>query len=669
MLAENGEGSPFLTRRRSAAPAREPAQRTCSAGSCAPLLQLRCCRALCSKAASHYAELARTFGARFLAYIVVSQHIIKGLVGGGGGQGLMGTPISWLFREVGGVSASRMQTLKAVALAPSALKGVIGVLSDLFPLCGWHKAPYIIALLAAAVPAFLVLGTVSNLSPESTTACLVVGFTFVFGVDLLSEAAYSKRIRERGFKQGPALVAFVWNGVFVATLLATLLAAAIIVYLGPRTVYLFCVAPSLVLLAVVLPNWHDERRLARGTRGVRGLVETAKTKLTPALRGVVITAVIVTVAAVALMIVGTLSKNVAVNLGVAVFISLVVLVAVITLLPPPMARVCTFLFIQSCCTISIESGTFFFFTDTAAEYAHGPHFSVAFYTIFVGCIALACNIAGTFLYGACMSKWSYHTTFTVATLAFCAANLLSVIVLKRWNLAVAVPDKVFVFGADAIQSTVAAWTWMPAIVLISQICPTGLEATTYSVASSCWNLGAIVAQFAGAALLESLGVRPSGSDAEGAEFEHLWLAAIIVSLMPLLPLLTLTCLIPRQRQNEELRIELIGKDPCKCWCCAAGGSSEGGRAAAAKRGWGGGRAGDAEAEAERETEVEATKAEAEAKDMLRAAREARVREDARAARLGAGAAAAATAAAELEVEVGSLDVEDSSNDSYEDLEI
>ena len=570
-----------------------------------------CCRARVSRFIAHYIALARTFGGRFLAYLVVSQHVIKGFVGGGGGQGLMGTPISWIFKEAGGVSASRMQTLKAVALAPSALKGVVGVLSDLVPIFGWHRAPYMLGLVAVATPAFIILALVPGLSPELMTLCLAIGFTFVYGVDLLSEAAYATRIREQGPEQGPALVSFVWNGVFIHTLVATVLASLVIIFLGPRAVYLFCVAPSLVLLAVVLPNWHGEtRNEVRGAGGAFSRTTTAEAKMTPALRGVVLTAITLTLSTIALMVVGTVCKRARVNLLVALALCPVVLGAVALLLPPPMARVCAYLFIQSCCTISIESGTFFFFTDNELMYADGPHLSVAFYTVFVGCVALACNVVGTALYGACMKSWNYHRTFTVAIVAFCIANLLSVVVLKRWNLAASIPDRVFVFGADAIQSTVAAWTWMPSIVLISQICPSGLEATTYSVASSCWNLGSIVAQFAGAALLESLGVRPEGKTGEGAQFDRLWIAAIVVSLAPLLSLLTLPCLIPDQRQDERLRLTEFNKRggcslPCGFYslCCAR----RGGRAAkatACRRGGSGAGGASAAAEAEAEEEEE-----------------------------------------------------------------
>ena len=41
-------------------------------------------------------------------------------------------------------SLTRMQTMMAVAGTPWAIKGALGVLSDAYPLFGWHKSSYII---------------------------------------------------------------------------------------------------------------------------------------------------------------------------------------------------------------------------------------------------------------------------------------------------------------------------------------------------------------------------------------------------------------------------------------------------------------------------------------------------------------------------------------------
>ena len=80
--------------------------------------------------------------------------------------GLIGKPAEFLFAELG-VSAGRLQALKvgggpkvvsfptlllvasrqAVAIIPFALKPLVALLSDAFPIAGYHKLPYVVGAL------------------------------------------------------------------------------------------------------------------------------------------------------------------------------------------------------------------------------------------------------------------------------------------------------------------------------------------------------------------------------------------------------------------------------------------------------------------------------------------------------------------------------------------
>jgi hypothetical protein len=53
------------------------------------------------------------------------------------------------------VPAPRLQSLRAVAYAPWAFKPLLGLVSDLLPIAGYHKAPY---MLAATLMALIALG-------------------------------------------------------------------------------------------------------------------------------------------------------------------------------------------------------------------------------------------------------------------------------------------------------------------------------------------------------------------------------------------------------------------------------------------------------------------------------------------------------------------------------
>ena len=106
-----------------------------------------CCQLLSNKlnaSIAWFKTLLNAFGVEFLLALVVIQHILKGLVAGGGGAGLVGTSVPFVFKELG-ITASELSTYKAIAMTPWSIKPIMGFCSDLIPLCGYHKRYYFAA--------------------------------------------------------------------------------------------------------------------------------------------------------------------------------------------------------------------------------------------------------------------------------------------------------------------------------------------------------------------------------------------------------------------------------------------------------------------------------------------------------------------------------------------
>ena len=100
---------------------------------------------------------------------------------------------------------------------------------------------------------------------------------------------------------------------------------------------------------------------------------------------------------------------------------------------------------------------------------------------------------------------------------------------------------------------------MPSIVIISQLCPDKVEATMYALFAGSSNLGGNLANYGGAFVMEYLGVKPSGALNESRQFDNLWVASLISSLAPCIPLLLLTILVPDARQVGGVLV-------CVCVC-------------------------------------------------------------------------------------------------------
>merc|ERR1719316_2280752 len=69
--------------------------------------------------------------------LVMSQFVLKGFCYGFATGGF-----EWLLRPLQ-VPGPKMQVYKAVAFLPWALKPFFGLISDAFPIFGYHKNPYI----------------------------------------------------------------------------------------------------------------------------------------------------------------------------------------------------------------------------------------------------------------------------------------------------------------------------------------------------------------------------------------------------------------------------------------------------------------------------------------------------------------------------------------------
>merc|ERR1740123_435572 len=130
--------------------------------------------------------------------------------------------------------------------------------------------------------------------------------------------------------------------------------------------------------------------------------------------------------------------------------------------------------------------------------------------------------------------------------------MLDVVFFSRLNVRMGIPDHVFVLGGSVLTSVIAQWMWMPGVVILSQLCPVGMEATMYALLAGCHNLGNTIASNCGAWVLQQLSCQPSGVPGESAQFEKLWLASLLSTVLPLLTVLLVPLMIPDARQTDKL---------------------------------------------------------------------------------------------------------------------
>lgn len=618
--------------------------------------------------------LFNLFGLKFMSFIIVIQHLLKGFTFGGGGSGLVGIPILFLLRTFKELNSVHIQVLRAVAMTPWTLKSLIGVMSDCIYIAGYNKLPYICGTLLPAILSCVIIAMMWPLSHISYTILLFIIFLHMAVADLLTEGKYSEKIAMNPHK-GPHLVNFVWMGIFAGQILAIIITGVLVSSLDPKDLHYIYLIPAFLIALSIYPtfgNWigdsidvrssmdgdgggnesfrvknllcnhlwvelprsystshneedyykqkssndcilckkyidndHDEDLVSKAKvyiesfndlstideitinvyatyfkdtklitkecidahlRGSHTLqkkedalvarmmiipfIGLNKTKMVQNWKVFTLALLIGAISLISSAL-GISQIDPAFLCGASILFSLTIVGAFYLLVDRRIAKIQSFVLIQNMFSVSTEAAVFFFFTDTVEQYPDGPHFSTYFYITVMGLVGSICSLLGTWTYHTFMKDWTYRRVFICNNLLFMVVSLLNVVLYKRWNRGW-MPDYLFVLGAETFQNIVSIWTYMPMTIMISQLSPPGLESTMFAILAGSSNLGNSFAQYQGAFLLQILNITPNGSPNEGVKFNNLWIASLISSLLPCIPLILVPFLIPNAHQTQNL---------------------------------------------------------------------------------------------------------------------
>lgn len=487
--------------------------------------------------------LSKILGYKLLTLLFVVQHLQKGF-----GKSFADRATPYMYKAYH-VPAPQMQIYTGVTQLPWALKPIIGLLSDVFPIRGLHKGPYMLASSFLGAAAFVSAGLLpsSVLGISGFVACLFMISLQTSTCDLLSEAKYAEKMQEHP-EHGPAVLTYVWFGMNFGGLVATLLSGLAIKQLGPETVLLVAALPASAVLIPVLLGYLEESpvseaQLSNIRRRYAGQCEACYL------------CILILAASISLMVCSMISTDPLINCVVAACVAIITLVSFSVVLSPMIARVNAFALIQTALSFSTSGATFYFYTDTPEQYPEGPHFSTFFYNSVLGVAGALVSLLGIYCYQRYMSTWRYRSLLITTNLLLAFLSCFDVMMFARVNVRYGVPDHWLVLGLSIFEGLVFQWQWMPHVVILSYLCPKGMEATMYALLAGCHNLGNTIAANCGALLLDRLKIKPSGARNESAHFEHLWVAAAISVVLPLLSVLLLIKLMPDAKQNERLMSE------------------------------------------------------------------------------------------------------------------
>jgi len=485
-------------------------------------------------------ELQEAFGYKLLALLFIVQHNLKGL-----SMAYFGRAQPYLLKSYH-VPGPQMQIVGGIIKLPWALKPIIGLISDVMPIGGYNKAPYMLVTSVLGALACILIGVMPQ-QMLSITSIIVLGFFFNLQVstcDLLSEAKYAEKM-QRSPAKGSSLLTYVWFGMNVAGFVATITSGTLIHQMGPKVLFIVAAVPAAFTIYPVMMGYMEETKLTPeqlSENRARYLQQKEACGL----------CVLMLISSIAVMGVGLISRDPLLNAAVAVAVGMAMLVAFSLVLSPVIAKFNAFSLIQTALSLSTGGASFYFYTDTPEQYPEGPHFSDFFYNSVLGTAGTVFSLLGIYTYQRYMSNWKYRDLLIVTNITLSAFSALDIMMYARLNKKIGVPDHALVFGLSCIETVIAQWQWMPQVVILSYLCPKGMEATMYALLAGCHNMGGLIAGSCGALLLSHLGVKPKGEVGESAQFDNLWVAAALSTVLPLLAILILYWLIPDARQNEKI---------------------------------------------------------------------------------------------------------------------
>lgn len=485
-----------------------------------------------------FRSLIQTFSARFLLFLVVTQFLLKGIC-----FRLLTASTLPLFKHLG-LDAAGIQIYGSIIMSPWSFKPLVGVLSDVVALGGYHKRYW---MLASVVVGGLV-GSILLLMVEThSVPMLVAGYTLVhFQIavcDLLSEGKYAEMMRENP-QSGSDMVTAVSAMQMAGGILAMLLVGP----LGDINVYLpifiIVMAFCLSIIPPLLLGWMPEEKTVYlvNSRHVRRHWKQYGVAALTGLMGPT------------LSVITLLSSNRVVSLGCAIaFLAISVGGGYATFIPL-IARVATYQVLIGVMQPSLGSALDFFYTADEECLPGGPHFSYLYYVTITGILGSIMAFLATALYKLVFSTWRFRRVLIVTDLLVCLAGVFDLIIVMRWNLLLGIPDHYFYFFGEAIvESMVGMLFWIPSSTILSKVVPPHMESATYSYMAGMSNFARTAAELSGAIIYTWAGV--STTPSPHCSFDSLGVLVFVCHItLPLVIGIPAAWLIPDRKQTEDLNI-------------------------------------------------------------------------------------------------------------------
>jgi hypothetical protein len=90
-------------------------------------------------------------------------------------------------------------------------------------------------------------------------------------------------------------------------------------------------------------------------------------------------------------------------------------------------------------------------------------------------------------YQSMFSNWNFRSVLIFTLILEIIASTVDLVIIKRWNISIGIPDKVFFsFGAAMFENITGTMYYIPSSVIYAKMSPPGMEAAGFGKYINCF---------------------------------------------------------------------------------------------------------------------------------------------------------------------------------------
>lgn len=549
----------------------------------------------------------KSFHPKLIVAICVQRLLEYGLA-----NGLMRLSIQPMLTVRYGLTGAMYQRFSTLYTLGWAINAFVTVMADTFALFGYTKRWYsvlsavggsVFALLYALLPA-------AESSAKPAAAFLFLAALFMSNIDVFAVALYSVQIRRRP-TAGPALVSWM----YVCTLTGTMISSVIQGPLSDNGLTQVGVYITIGILLVVgslfVFNFFEERRnrearledakieflqhnkstssdstagaapakRADAQLATQGDVEAAgeeeeeqamdargfvRPRVDTYLCGAIelnrdaivrnwrmaLFCLILTLGVIANALVNILGTRWDI-MYCCIVVFVVVCASSFFTLPLTIAKVVVFMYGNTILYLNLPGVLNTFYVAKPSCLPDGPHFSYTFYNTMTGVLGNIAGMAGTAFFTHMCPSRSYRFVMSLSAVLLPVSSMFDLIILKRWNLYIGIPDHaMYIFGDAIVYEVCHMLLNMPVMMLMCRIAPRGCESMVFALLASIYHLGSSTSSAVGYLLMDTIWPVVTKGTCDYSNAPWLVITGHIVTPMFIFPLAFL--LLPAARISDNI---------------------------------------------------------------------------------------------------------------------